>query len=191
MWLPLQDKYTQRKSELIDQLVVIMGGRVAEEVVFGDVASGASGDIKQATGIARKMVCEWGMSEELGMVEYGDHQEHVFLARDMGSARNYSEATAQKIDAEVKRLIDNAYAKATELIVEHRSKLDVIAKGLLEFETLDAKHIHEIMELGELRNPPSKPTPPDLPPTGIEAKKRPVEKEKESEEDFPGELAPA
>ena len=191
MWLPLQDKYTQRKSELIDQLVVIMGGRVAEEVVFGDVASGASGDIKQATGIARKMVCEWGMSEELGMVEYGDHQEHVFLARDMGSARNYSEATAQKIDAEVKRLIDNAYTKATELILEHRAKLDVIAKGLLEFETLDARHIHEIMEHGELRNPPSKPTPPDLPPSGIETKKRSVEKEKESEEDFPGELAPA
>ena len=191
MWLPLQDKYTQRKSELIDQLVVIMGGRVAEEVVFGDVASGASGDIKQATGIARKMVCEWGMSEALGMVEYGDHQEHVFLARDMGSGRNYSEATAQKIDAEVKRLIDNAYAKATELIIEHRSKLNVIAEALLEFETLDAKHVHEIMELGELRNPPSKPTPPDLPTSESEPKKRPVEKEKESEGDFPGELAPA
>ena len=191
MWLPLQDKYTQRKSELIDQLVVIMGGRVAEEVVFGDVASGASGDIKQATGIARKMVCEWGMSEALGMVEYGDHQEHVFLARDMGSGRNYSEATAQKIDAEVKRLIDNAYAKATELIIEHRSKLNVIAEALLEFETLDAKHVHEIMELGELRNPPSKPTPPDLPTSESEPKKRSVEKEKESEGDFPGELAPA
>jgi cell division protease FtsH len=191
MWLPLQDKYTQRKSELIDQLVVIMGGRVAEEVVFGDVASGATCDIKQATGIARKMVCEWGMSEALGMVEYGDHQEHVFLARDMGSGRNYSEATAQKIDAEVKRLIDNAYAKATELIIEHRSKLNVIAEALLEFETLDAKHVHEIMELGELRNPPSKPTPPDLPTSESEPKKRPVEKEKESEGDFPGELAPA
>ena len=191
MWLPLQDKYTQRKSELIDQLVVIMGGRVAEEVVFGDVASGASGDIKQATGIARKMVCEWGMSEALGMVEYGDHQEHVFLARDMGSGRNYSEATAQKIDAEVKRLIYNAYAKATELIIEHRSKLNVIAEALLEFETLDAKHVHEIMELGELRNPPSKPTPPDPPTSESEPKKRPVEKEKESEGDFPGELAPA
>ena len=100
MWLPIADKYTQRKSELLDQLVVIMGGRVAEEVVFGDVASGASGDIKQATAIARKMVCEWGMSEDLGMVEYGDHQEHVFLGRDMGSPRNYSESTAQKIDAD-------------------------------------------------------------------------------------------
>lgn len=190
MWLPEQDKYTQRKSELLDQLVVIMGGRVAEEVVFGDVASGASGDIKQATAIARKMVCEWGMSEELGMVEYGDHQEHVFLGRDMGSPRNYSESTAQKIDSEVKRLIDNAYAKATELIVSHRGKLDAIAQALLVYETLDAKHIHEIMEFGDIQNPPSKPTPPELP-TEAEAKKRPVEKEKQSEGDFPGELAPA
>jgi cell division protease FtsH len=189
MWLPIADKYTQRKSELLDQLVVIMGGRVAEEVVFGDVASGASGDIKQATAIARKMVCEWGMSEELGMVEYGDHQEHVFLGRDMGSPRNYSESTAQKIDAEVKRLIDTAYAKATELIVSHRDKLDVIAKGLLEYETLDAKHIHEIMEHGGIQNPPSSPTPPDLPSEA--PKKRPVEKEKESEGDFPGVPAPA
>jgi len=189
MWLPIADKYTQRKSELLDQLVVIMGGRVAEEVVFGDVASGASGDIKQATAIARKMVCEWGMSEELGMVEYGDHQEHVFLGRDMGSPRNYSESTAQKIDAEVKRLIDTAYAKATELIVSHRDKLDVIAKGLLDYETLDAKHIHEIMEHGGIQNPPSSPTPPDLPSDA--PKKRPVEKEKESEGDFPGLPAPA
>jgi cell division protease FtsH len=190
MWLPVADKYTQRKSELLDQLVVIMGGRVAEEVVFGDVASGASGDIKQATAIARKMVCEWGMSEELGMVEYGDHQEHVFLGRDMGSPRNYSEATAQKIDAEVKRFIDTAYATATDLINAHRSQMDVIAKALLEFETLDGAHVAEIMEFGELRNPPSSPTPPDLP-SGKTKKKRAPKNERESEGGFNGELAPA
>jgi len=190
MWLPEEDKYTNRKNELLDQIVVIMGGRVAEEVVFGDVTNGASGDIKQATAIARKMVCEWGMSDDLGMIEYGEHQEHVFLGRGMGSPRNYSEATAQRIDAEVKRLIDNAYAKATELILSHRANLDSIAKALLVYETLDAKHIHEIMEFGDIQNPPSKPTPPELP-TEAEPKKRPVEKEKESEGDFPGELAPA
>ena len=190
MWLPEEDKYTNRKNELLDQIVVIMGGRVAEEVVFGDATNGASGDIKQATAIARKMVCEWGMSDDLGMIEYGEHQEHVFLGRGMGSPRNYSEATAQRIDAEVKRLIDNAYAKATELILSHRANLDSIAKALLVYETLDAKHIHEIMEFGDIQNPPSKPTPPELP-TEAEPKKRPVEKEKESEGDFPGELAPA
>jgi len=107
----------------------------------------------------------------------------------MGSPRNYSESTAQKIDAEVKRLIDTAYAKATELIVSHRDKLDAIAKGLLEYETLDAKHIHEIIEHGEIQNPPSSPTPPDLPSEA--PKKRAVEKEKESEGDFPGVPAPA
>ncbi len=189
MWLPEQDKYTQRKSELLDQLVVIMGGRVAEEIVFGDVASGASGDIKQATQIARKMVCEWGMSEALGMVEYGDHQEHIFLGREMGSPRNYSEATAQQIDMEVKRLIDTAYAHATDLIQTNRDKLDAIAKGLLEYETLDAKHIHEIMEAGRILNPPSSPTPPDLP-SGM-TQRRPMEKSSENEGGLPGVPAPA
>ncbi|MEM9482036.1 MAG: ATP-dependent zinc metalloprotease FtsH, partial [Verrucomicrobiota bacterium] len=98
MWLPEEDKYNNRKNELVDNLIVTMGGRVAEEITFGDVTSGASGDIKMATDLARKMVCQWGMSEELGMVEYGDHQEHLFLARDMAAGRNYSEDTAQKID---------------------------------------------------------------------------------------------
>jgi cell division protease FtsH len=117
MWLPIADKYTQRKSELLDQLVVIMGGRVAEEVVFGDVASGASGDIKQATAIARKMVCEWGMSEELGMVEYGDHEDYVFLGREITRNRDYSEATAQEIDREVR-----IHHSAGEVLSRQRGK---------------------------------------------------------------------
>ncbi|MCP5541086.1 MAG: ATP-dependent zinc metalloprotease FtsH [Akkermansiaceae bacterium] len=191
MWLPEEDKFTNRKSELLDQLVVAMGGRVAEEVALGDIASGAAGDIRQATHIARKMVCEWGMSEALGMIEYGDHQEHVFLARELSSPRNYSEATAQMIDAEVKSLIDNAYAKATELIVKHRDKLDAIAKGLLEYETLDAKHIGEIMEYGELRNPPSSPNPPDIPGEPETPAQPGPSKDSGEEPDFPGDLAPA
>ncbi|MCB1062680.1 MAG: ATP-dependent zinc metalloprotease FtsH [Verrucomicrobiae bacterium] len=189
MWLPEQDKYTQRKCELLDQLVVAMGGRVAEEIVFHDIASGASGDIRQATAIARKMVCEWGMSEELGMIEYGDHSEQSFMG--MGAQRSYSEATAQKIDAEVKKLIDDAYAKATELIIKHRDKVDAIAEALLEFETLDAKHIGEIMEFGELRNPPSRPTPPDLPAAPVEKPEPVIEKAKPDEDELPGGLAPA
>ena len=163
-WLPEEDKYNMRKNEIIDGLAVAMGGRVAEEVVFGDVTSGASGDIKMATHSARKMVCEWGMSEKLGMVEYGDHHEQVFLARDIGHGRTYSEATAQEIDAEVKRLIDTAYRTATDIIVEHRDKLNAIAEALLEFETLDGVHIQEIMEHGKMLNPPRNPNPPDLPP---------------------------
>jgi cell division protease FtsH len=163
MWLPAEDKYNNRKNELLDSLVVAMGGRVAEEIVFGDVTSGASGDIRMATNIAKKMVCEWGMSESLGMVEYGDSNEHVFLARDMARSRDYSEATAQKIDGEVKLLIDTAYARATDLLKKNRAQLDAIAKALLEYETLDASHIRDLMEHGEMRNPPNS-KPPALPP---------------------------
>src|SRR6188508_3456218 len=132
MWLPEEDKYTNRKNELIAGLCVGMGGRVAEEIQFNDVTNGAMGDIRQATNIARSMVCAWGMSERMGMVEYGEPEGQVFLARDISRARNYSEATAQLIDEEVKRLIDNAYNKAKDLIVQYKDKLDAIAQALLE-----------------------------------------------------------
>ena len=191
MFLPLEDKYTHRKYELLDGLVVAMGGRVAEEIVFGDVTNGASGDIRQASDIARKMVCNWGMSEDLGMVDYGESQEPVFVARDVGSQRTYSEATAQKIDDEVKRLIDEAYEKATNLINKHRAGLEAIAQALLLYETINGAHVREIMEHGSIQNPPDVPTPPDLP---AEPETKPVvaeEKEDNGGEDFSGELAPA
>jgi cell division protease FtsH len=156
MYLPAEDKYTHRKLELLDRLVVIMGGRIAEEIVFGDVTNGARGDINQATNIARHMVCEWGMSESLGMVEYGDHEDHVFLARDMSRTRNYSEATAQQIDAEVRKLCDEAYQRAKRMITEHRDKLEIIARALLEFETLDGSQIRDIIKHGRMLNPPNR-----------------------------------
>ena len=188
MWLPEEDKYNMRKNEILDNIVVAMGGRVAEEIVFGDVTSGASGDIKMATNSARKMVCEWGMSDELGMVEYGENHEHVFLARDMAAGRNYSEATAQKIDREVKRLIDEAYAKAQDIITTNRKALDAIAKALLEYETLDAAHIREIMEHGELLNPPRSPKPPQLPNEGEPPKDPHPERPDEQDDELPGGL---
>jgi cell division protease FtsH len=160
MWLPEEDKYTNRKNELIAGLAVGMGGRVAEEIVFGDVTNGARGDIKTATAIARRMVCEWGMSEKMGMVEYGEHEDYVFLGRDISRARDYSEATAEQIDGEVRKLIDDAYKTAMETLTTHRQTLEVIAKALLEFETLDGAQIKEIMEHGRLLNPPPGPTPP-------------------------------
>ncbi len=160
MWLPTEDKYTARKNELLDRLVVVMGGRVAEELIFGDVTNGARGDIKQATQLARSMVCEWGMSEKLGMVEYGDHDDYVFLGREISRSRDYSEATAQLIDSEVKRLCTEAYDKARELITTHREKLEAIAKALLEFETLDGEHVREIIEHGRIMNPPAAKPPP-------------------------------
>ena len=159
MSLPTEDKYTARKNELLARLIVIMGGRVAEEIIFGDVTSGASGDIKQATGLARKMVCEWGMSQDLGMVGYTDNEDYVFLGRDLGRSRGYSEATAQEIDREVKQLIDNAYAKATELLTLHRDKLEIIAKALLEFETLTGAQTEDIAKTGTMSDPPKPKVP--------------------------------
>ena len=160
MWLPEEDKYTNRKNELLASLIVKMGGRVAEEIVFGDVTNGASGDIKMATNVARRMVCEWGMSEKMGMVEYGEHEDYVFLGRDISRARDYSEATAEEIDREVRKLIDDAYETALRTLTEHRDKLETIAKALLEYETLDGVQIREIIEHGRMLNPP--PGPPSI-----------------------------
>jgi cell division protease FtsH len=160
MWLPEEDKYTNRKNELIAGLAVGMGGRVAEEIVFGDVTNGARGDIKTATAIARRMVCEWGMSEKMGMVEYGEHEDYVFLGRDISRARDYSEATAEQIDGEVRKLIDNAYQTAMQVLTQHRDHLEAIAKALLEYETLDGIQIKEILEHGRLINPPPGAPPP-------------------------------
>jgi len=189
MWLPEEDKYNTRRKELLDHLVVIMGGRVAEDIVFGDVTSGARGDIKQATGIARKMVCQWGMSEKMGMIEYGEGDEHLFLARDFSRMRDYSESTAQAIDAEVKSLIDEAYTRATDLLKANRQKLDVIAKALLEFETLEGSQIRDLIEHGEMKNPPRREPPP--PPLPVESAPVAEPDNKKSEGgSLPGDLAP-
>jgi len=159
MWLPEEDKYTNRKNELLASLAVKMGGRVAEEIVFGDVTTGAAGDIKMATAMARKMVCEWGMSEKLGMVEYGEHEDYVFLGRELTRNRDYSEATAEEIDREVRRLLDDAYQTAKQTLIANRDHLDAIAKTLLEYETLDGSQIKELIKHGELINPPPSVTP--------------------------------
>jgi cell division protease FtsH len=184
MWLPEEDKHNDRKSELIDDLIVAMGGRVAEEIQFGDVTNGASGDIRMASRIARSMVCSWGMSTKLGMVEYGENESAAFMGR--GSS-NYSPDTAQKIDEEVKRLIDEAYAEAKAILLKYKDKLDAIAQALLEYETLDGVHIKELMEHGRLINPPeNKSKPPPPPPLPKVSDARPVKREDEDE----GGLAP-
>src|ERR1700682_17437 len=159
MWLPEEDKYTNRKNELIASLTVKMGGRVAEEIAFGDVTNGAAGDIKMATAMARKMICEWGMSEKLGMVEYGEHEDYVFLGRDISRARDYSDATAEEIDREVRRLLDDAYQTAKQTLIANQNHLDAIAKTLLEYETLDGVKTNELVKHGRLINPPPSITP--------------------------------
>ncbi|PWU11129.1 MAG: cell division protein FtsH [Verrucomicrobia bacterium] len=164
MYLPEGDKYSTQQKEALDSLVVMMGGRIAEEMFTNDISNGAAGDIKQATQLVRKMVCEWGMSL-LGMICYSENNDYVFLAREMGRSREHSEATAEQIDAEVKRIIDEAYQRATTILSQHKQKVEAIATALLEYETLDASHIQEIVEFGELRNPPViEAKPPPLPP---------------------------
>jgi cell division protease FtsH len=183
--LPKEDKYHFHKRQGIEQLIVTMGGRVAEEIIFGDVTSGASGDIRQATHLARQMVCEWGMSDELGMVEYGESGGEVFVARDMNRDRGYSEATAQKIDSEIKRVIDRAYTEAKRILIERRKELELIAEALLEYETLDADHINDLLEHGEMKNPPSSPKPPSLPEDEPRKKKESTVGEEEEDDDGP------
>jgi cell division protease FtsH len=189
MSLPAEDKLNYYQKKSLDELVMLVAGRIAESFFTDDVSSGASSDIRHATWLARHMVCSWGMSEKLGMVEYGETDGPVFLARDMGRTRNYSEVTAQTIDAEIKRIIDEAYERATRLLTENRAKVEAIAKALLEFETLDGDHIREIMETGELKNPPKISQPPDLPPPDGEPA-RPADSRR-NPEDNSGDLPPA
>jgi cell division protease FtsH len=164
MYLPEGDKYATQRKEALAMLVMTMGGRIAEEMFTGDVSNGASGDIAQATKLARRMVCEWGMSN-LGMIRFSEENEMVFLGRDVSRAREYSESTAQQIDAEVKRLIDEAYGKAAEILEAKKDKVELIAKALLEFETLEGSQIEDLINLGYMKNPPViAQKPPPLPP---------------------------
>jgi cell division protease FtsH len=173
--LPVKDKYHESKKQLLDEIAGIMGGRIAEELTFGDCTSGAAGDIKQATHVARKMVTEWGMSEKIGMVNVSDQEEHMFLGRDLFKGREVSEQTARDIDGEVRSIIDRAYTRAQEILVSNRDKLIALAQALLEYETLDAAEIEEIIDTGKLQNPPARRTgltssPPAPPPQPEKAK---------------------
>jgi len=157
MMLPKQDILSQRKKQLIDDLAVAMGGRIAEEIITEDISSGASGDIQMATQMAKAMIMHWGMSDKLGNVLYGDSEEYVFLGRDMKRSKEYSEETAKAIDAEVKRLVDDGYQTAKKLIDENRDKLELIANGLLEYETLDGVQVADIVRTGTFTPPPKPP----------------------------------
>ncbi len=168
MSLPKTDVLSRRRKEMLDTIAVTMAGRIAEEIVSGDISSGAAGDIQQATNMARAMVTQWGMSDRLGMVQYGDDDEYVFLGREMVRAKVYSDSVAQEIDAEVKRIIDEAYHVAKEIITTHRDKLEIIARSLLEYETLDGVQVAEIVRSGTFTPPPpaAKMDPPQGAPAG-------------------------
>ncbi|MEJ5186878.1 MAG: ATP-dependent zinc metalloprotease FtsH, partial [Candidatus Geothermincolales bacterium] len=144
--LPTEDKYLVTKSELVDELSMLLGGRVAEELVFGEITTGDQDDIEKATKLARKMVCEYGMSEKLGAVTLGQKQSEVFLGRDLATHQDYSDRIAYQIDQEVRRLVDEAYARAKEILVAHRDKLDLIARTLMERETLEKEELEALLE---------------------------------------------
>lgn len=145
---PEDNKVHVSKAKLLDQITMALGGRVAEEIVFGidKISTGASQDIKQVTKTAKKMVFQWGMSEKMGTIEYGKSQEHVFMGRDFGNSRDFSEEFAAELDREVKRIVDERYAIAKELLTQNRDLLDAIAKELLEKETLDNEEVTAIID---------------------------------------------
>jgi cell division protease FtsH len=147
MSLPEGDRYSKSKSKLLAELTMAMGGRAAEEIVFGadNVSNGASGDIKMATNQARMMVTEWGMSDKLGMIAYGDNSQEVFLGHSVTQNKNVSEVTAREIDAEMKGIIDNAYARAKHILTTNLNELHSVAQGLLEHETLSGDEIRQLL----------------------------------------------
>ena len=163
MQLPEGDRYSMSYKWMISRLAIMMGGRVAEEITFGkdNITSGASSDIEQATKLARAMVTQWGFSDELGHVSYGENQQEVFLGHSVSQSKNVSESTAQKIDSEVRRLIDEAYVEATRIIQDNHDGFVLLAEGLLEYETLSGDEIKAIMK-GEK---PSRDLGDDTPPS--------------------------
>ena len=145
MQLPEDEKHTYPKNFLYNNLAIFMGGRVAEEICLGQMTTGAGNDIERATEMARKMVCEWGMSEKMGPLTYGSKEEQVFLGRDMANQKNFSDETAKLIDQEVKNLVMGGYKKAYEIITKHRDSLEKMALALLDRETLNASEVKDII----------------------------------------------
>ena len=139
MNLPTEDRYLQSKSEFEDKIAAMLGGNVAEQLVFGDTTTGSSNDIEKATELARKMVTRFGMSEKLGTVTLGRQDEMIFLGREMSEQKNYSDAIAQRIDEEVRAIIDRAAARAREVLTTHRARLDALAAKLIAVETVEGE----------------------------------------------------
>jgi cell division protease FtsH len=187
MQLPEKDRYTQGRRKLLSMVTGLMGGRAAEEIVFGDLTTGAQSDLKQATRIVRMMVCEWGMSRSLGPQSFGEREELLFLGREVSRSQEYSEETARKIDEEVSSMLRECYERALNILRQHRDKLDHLAKLLLERETLDGRDVADVIRHGRILSdlertetePPAKAPEPaarraedrkDLPPLGSPAR---------------------
>ncbi|WP_288806858.1 ATP-dependent zinc metalloprotease FtsH [uncultured Mitsuokella sp.] len=202
LMLPKEDRNYATRSELLDRLKVAMGGRVAEEVVLKEISTGASQDIQQASRIVRSMIMQYGMSDVLGPVAYGESQNHqVFLGRDINHQRNYSEEVASEIDKEVRKYMEEAYEACRKIITENRDKLELIAQALMERETLTAKELEELLTTGSITDPDDKDEDdkpqsgtPAVTPLPVEQAEKPEavakETEKESEEEHEKEAEP-
>jgi len=160
MQMPEEDRYTKSKQELIDEMTILMGGRAAEELKIGDITSGASSDIEHATRIARLMVCNFGMSEKMGTVQYGGRDEHIYLGRDIIKSESFSEDTAREIDNEIKKLIDSSAQRAKKILEENIDKLETLAQKLLECETLEGAEIKKLLGFEENPAEDSDPNQP-------------------------------
>ncbi|HMH19703.1 MAG TPA: ATP-dependent zinc metalloprotease FtsH [Burkholderiales bacterium] len=163
MQLPQEDRYSTDRERLLSTIAVLFGGRIAEEVFMGQMTTGASNDFERATALARSMVTQWGMSDAMGPMVYGENDGEVFLGRSITTHKNVSEVTMQKVDAEIRRIIDQQFALAKKLILENREKVEAMAKALLEWETIDSDQIQDIMD-GRPPRPPKPTQAPQQPP---------------------------
>jgi len=163
MQLPEQDRYSMDRETILQNIAVLFGGRIAEEIFMGQMTTGASNDFERATDLARSMVTRWGMSDELGPMVYGENEGEVFLGRSVTVHKNVSETTMQKVDSEIRRIVDQQYQLARKLITDHRDKVEAMAQALLEWETLDSDQISDIMD-GRPPRPPKPAAPPQPPP---------------------------
>jgi cell division protease FtsH len=168
--LPETDKHNLTKDYVVDQVTLLMGGRVAEEMIFGagGITTGAQNDIERATAMARRMVCEWGMSEVLGPLQYGQKEEPIFIGKEIARHKDYSENTSQLIDGEIKRIVNDAFGNAKKLLAANKTTLDKLAKRLLQKEVLDRKEIEDIV--GIRKGPPAKKKPPAPKPRAASSK---------------------
>jgi cell division protease FtsH len=180
--MPDEDRFNLTKGQILAQITHAMGGRAAEKLVLDYYSTGASNDLKQATGLAREMICSYGMNEKIGPVSYSDDDHDVFLGRDFVQRREYSEHKAQEIDEEVARILAERYEKAVELLTQHRAVLDRITESLLERETLDKAELKLLMEGKPLAPLPIPATPKKSP--------SPERAEEQPEEPFAGDKLP-
>ncbi|MFP4278240.1 MAG: ATP-dependent zinc metalloprotease FtsH, partial [Wenzhouxiangella sp.] len=168
MFLPEEDKYSMTRKQLNSQLASLFGGRVAEELIYGkdNVTTGASNDIERASAIARNMVTKWGLSDSMGPLAYGENEDEVFLGRSVTQHKHISDETHRQLDKEVRRIIDDAYETARNILEENRDKLELMAEALMRYETIDARQISQIMD-GHEPDPPEgwndAPPPPSAP----------------------------